>query len=102
MHADIVGERLAVEQFVGLAVARTKYGNTHVGIAFRWRTSVYLYHQAWHEKTRFESFDAAVTELGGATIVVNLPIKRARQKAIAGFLSNISQKNPQYPYSLAL
>lgn len=101
MHPEHVCARLpGGEKLVGIAVARTGRGTTHVGIAFQWRDKQYLYHQAFHVDTKLEDFDAGTASYGGATVVVALPLRKDRQKAIAGFLDSLGKTNPQYPYSL--
>ncbi len=100
MHSEQVCERLGNGQFVGIAVTKTTHGNMHTGITYQWRGENYLYHQAFHIDTRLERFDAGVAELGGATLVVALPLRPERLKAVAGFLDHLGKINYQHPYTL--
>jgi hypothetical protein len=100
MHPEHLCERLADNQLVGISVTRTQYQNMHAGIVYRWRGDLYVYHQAFDFDTRHERFENAVVDLGGTTVVVALGLRPDRQRAVAGFLNNLSQVNPQFPFSL--
>ena len=102
MYFTHICDRLSDEQYIGIAVGRTRHGNMHAGIAYRWAGNLYLYHQAFHFDTRLEDFAGALTELGGATLVVRVSVPRDRQKAIAGLFNDIGKINPKFPYSLRL
>jgi len=100
MRLEDIINQLAGDQLLGIAIVHTKHRNMHAGITYQWRGGIRLYHQAFDLITRHEPFDSGVAELGGATLVVALRLRRDRQKAIAGFLDSLGRINPQYPYSL--
>ncbi len=60
--------RLEADQLVGLSVSFTNSNSTHVGIAYQWRGKNFLYHQAFHYRTRLEPFDAEAAVIGGVLL----------------------------------
>jgi len=100
MTGALTGPTLSADHSVGIAVTRTSPSTFHTGIVYRYLGKVYLFHQAWHNKTEHGEFDQAVAGLGGKTLVVSLRMLEERESAVTEFLKLLSDNTPCYRYSL--